>query len=452
MFTAKAFITGKSLSRRALLRGAGAAVALPALDAMTPARAAAPSPLRMAFVYVPNGIIMEHWTPAADGAAFPLTRVLEPMAAHRQRMLLFSGLAHNNGRALGDGAGDHARASASFLTGVHPRKTAGADIKNGISVDQVAAHFLGSRTRFASLELGLEHGRQAGNCDSGYSCAYTNSLSWRGESTPLPPEVNPKLVFERLFGGPDAGESADSRARRDLYRKSILDFVRDDASRLQQSLGPADRRKMDEYLTAVRDIEKRIEMAARQAGDMPRPDIEMPFGIPAEYDEHARLMFDLMTVALRSDSTRILSLMMAREGSNLTYRQAGVNEAHHQLSHHQSDAAKIEKLTRINIHHMRLVAGWVDQLAATADGDASLLDNTMLVYGSGISDGNRHLHHDLPALLVGGRGLKMRLGRHVRYRSETPMANLWLTLLDRMGVPPEQIGDSTGQLAELTAL
>lgn len=440
-------LTRKHLSRRMMLRGAGAAMALPVLDAMTPAMAATAktAPMRMAFVYVPNGIIMEHWTPATAGADYALTRVLQPMAAHRERMLLLTGLAHNNGRALGDGAGDHARASASFLTGVHPRKTAGADIQNGISVDQVAAHFLGDKTRFSSLELGLEHGRQAGNCDSGYSCAYTNSLAWRGEATPLPPEVNPKLVFERLFGSAGGGELPQ-------YRKSILDFVREDAAALQGQIGGADRRKMDEYLTGVREIEKRIEMASRQAADMPKPDFEQPYGIPTDFDEHAKLMFDLMTVALRTDSTRILTMMIGREGSNMTYRQAGVNDAHHQLSHHQSDAVKIEKLAKINVYHMGLLAAWVEQLAKTVEGDGTLLDNTMIVYGSGISDGNRHLHHDLPALLVGGSGLRMRLGRHVRYEKETPMTNLWLTLLDRMGVRPELIGDSTGRLAELTDL
>ncbi|MBL8239007.1 MAG: DUF1552 domain-containing protein [Bryobacterales bacterium] len=429
----------KPLSRRTMLRGLGATLALPALEAM----AAKTAPLRMAFVYVPNGIIMEQWTPA--GNELTLTRVLQPMAAHRERMLLFTGLAHNNGRALGDGAGDHARASASFLTGVHPRKTDGADIQNGISVDQVAARSLGEKTRFASLELGLEHGRQAGNCDSGYSCAYTNSLAWRGEATPLPPEVNPRLVFERLFG---AGETAETR--RD--RKSVLDFVREDAAALQRDLGGADRRKMDEYLTGVREIEKRIGMAERQAAEAVKPEFEAPVGIPADFDEYAKLMFDLMTVALRTDSTRILTMMMGREGSNMTYRQAGVNEAHHQLSHHQGDAEKIEKLTKINVYHAGLLAQWVTQLAKTADGDGSLLDNTMVVYGSGISDGNRHLHHDLPALLVGGSGARMRLGRHVRYGKETPMTNLWLALLDRMGVRPELLGDSTGRLEGLTDL
>lgn len=377
---------------------------------------------------------------------------MQPMAAYRERMLVLTGLAHNNGRALGDGAGDHARASASFLTGVHPRKTAGADIHNGISVDQVAAHFLGDKTRFASLEFGLEHGRQAGNCDSGYSCAYTNSLAWRGEATPMPPEVNPKLMFERLFGTADPGETDGMRARREQYRKSILDFVREDAAALQSSVGPNDRRKLDEYLTGVREIEKRIALAAKQQEGLPKPGMDRPFGIPADFDEYAKLMFDLMTVALRTDSSRILTMMVGREGSNMTYRQAGVNEAHHQLSHHQKDAEKIEKLTKINVYHMGLLAAWVDQLAKTPDGDGSLLDHTMVVYGSGLSDGNRHLHHDLPAMLVGGSGMKMRLGRHVVYEKETPMTNLWLSLLDRMGVRPELLGDSTGRLEQLTNL
>lgn len=448
-------MTRKNLSRRTLLRGIGTAIALPMLDAMVPAFAApaarqGKAPLRMAFTYVPNGIIMENWTPAAEGKAFELSRVLQPMAAYRDRVLVLSGLAHKNGRALGDGPGDHARAAATFLTGVHPLKTAGANIKNGISADQVAAQVLGHQTRFASLELGIEHGRLVGNCDSGYSCAYSNSISWRSESTPMPPEVNPKLVFERLFGNSEPGETAQSRALRQKYRRSILDFVREDAASLQATVGPTDKRKLDEYMTGIREIEKRIELAAKQSAALPDPNMERPAGIPVDFEEHVRLMFDLQTVAFQTDSTRVTTFMIGREGSNNTFRQIGVSDPHHGISHHRNDAEKIEKLTRINEYHMKLFAEWIGKLATTPDGDGSLLDHSMIVYGSGLSDGNKHWHHDLPTLMVGGANGHFRMGRHLKYESETPMTNLFLTMLDRMGVAPNLIGDATGKLEQLT--
>jgi len=429
------------MNRRTLLRGLGASIALPALDAMTPARAAA-APLRMAFAYVPNGIIMENWTPAADGTAFDLPRVLQPFAPLREKTLLLSGLAHVNGRALGDGPGDHARAAATFLTGVHPRKTAGADIKNGISADQLAAQSIGGNTKFASLELGIEHGRIVGNCDSGYSCAYSNAISWRSAETPMPPEVNPKLVFERLFGTGD--ESAA-----DPFRKSILDYVREDAASLKISLGANDKRKLDEYLTGVREIEKRIELAGKQAKETVRPEMEKPEGIPVDFEEHVTLMYDLMTVAFQTDSTRVATFMVGREGSNNTYRQIGVPDAHHGISHHRGDAEKVEKLTKINEYHATLFARWLQRLAATKDGDGSLLDHMMIVYGSSLSDGNRHSHHDLPILVAGGANGKLQMGRHIIYPKETPLTNLYLSLLDHAGVRPEVLGDSTGRLTSL---
>ena len=429
-----------TMNRRTLLRGLGAAIALPALDAMTPARVSA-APLRMAFAYVPNGIIMEHWTPTAEGAAFDLPRVLAPFQPVKDKTLLLSGLAHVNGRALGDGPGDHARAAATFLTGVHPRKTAGADIKNGISADQVAAQSIGTTTRFASLELGIEHGRIVGNCDSGYSCAYSNSIAWRSAETPLPPEVNPKQVFERLFG------SGDQLAN--PFRKSILDYVREDASTLQSKLGANDKRKLDEYLTGVREIEKRIELSEKNALSLPRPEMDKPEGIPVDFEEHVNLMFDLMTVAFQTDSTRVATFMMGREGSNNTYRQIGVPDAHHGISHHRGDAEKVEKLTKINEYHATLFAKWLQNLAATKDGDGSLLDHMMIVYGSSLADGNRHTHHDLPILVAGGANGKLKMGRHLRYAKETPLTNLYLSLLDHAGVRPETLGDSTGRLTSL---
>lgn len=449
-------ITRKHLPRRAFLRGLGAAVALPMFDAMSPAFAApsrggsATAPTRMAFAYVPNGIIMKDWTPSTGGSDFALPRILEPLAAWKDQMLLLSGLTHNNGRALGDGPGDHARAAASYLTGVHPRKTSGADIKCGTSVDQVAAQAIGGKSRFASIELGCEDGRLVGNCDSGYSCAYSNSISWRSESTPMPPEVNPRIVFERLFGTAEEGANPVARAKRDRYRRSILDLVSEDAASLQRSLGPTDQRKLDEYLSGIREIEKRIESS--ENGKRVTPDIDAPDGVPADFAEHVRLMFDLMTVAFQADLTRVASFMIGREGSNRTYREIGVPDPHHGISHHRGDEALIEKLAKINRFHMEQFAYFIDKLSKTPDGDGTLLDHSMVSYGSGISDGNRHLHHDLPVLLVGRANGAWKTGRHIEYAKDTPMTNLFLTMLDRVGVKPESIGDSNGHLEHLTDL
>ncbi|MDZ4797465.1 MAG: DUF1552 domain-containing protein [Bryobacteraceae bacterium] len=442
-------MTRKHLSRRFFLRGAGCAVALPLLDSMVPAFAkTATTPTRMAFVYVPNGIIMKDWTPVARGPQFDLTRTLEPLAAYKEQMVLMTGLTQNGGRALGDGPGDHARAASSYLTGVHPRKTAGADIQCGVSVDQVAAQAVGGKTRFASLEFGCEDGRLVGNCDSGYSCAYSNSISWRGEATPMPPEINPRVVFERLFGGTDQGESPAARASRERSRRSILDLVSEDAKSLQSNLGPTDNRKLDEYLTGIREIEKRIQMSGQQK--TPAPTMEMPDGIPADFVEHSRLMFELMALAFQTDQTRIQTFMLGREGSNRTYREIGVPDPHHGISHHKNDEVLVEKLAKINRHHMDQFAVFIDRLAKTQDGDGTLLDHSMIVYGSGLSDGNRHLHHDLPVLMVGAGSGAWKTGRHVEYAKDTPMNNLFVTMLDRMGVPAETLGDATGKLNDLT--
>ena len=443
------------LSRRTLLRGIGTTVALPFLDAMNPAFSAAPSrlgnqiPVRMAFSYVPNGIIMEDWTPVAAGALKALPSILEPISEFRNDVMLLSGLTHNNGRALGDGPGDHARAAASFLTGVHPKKTDGADIRNGVSVDQVAAELLGGRTRFASIELGVEHGRLAGNCDSGYSCAYSNSISWRSETTPMPPEVNPRLVFERLFGRPGDSDDPVARAKRKRYEKSILDFVQQDTRKLQSELGPTDRRKLDEYLTGVREIEKRIEAGEASAAQI-TPSMDRPSGVPVDFAEHAKLMFDLQVVAFQTDQTRIATFMLAREGSNRTYREIGVPGGHHGLTHHRNDEEKIRKISKINRYHMELFSYFLKRLDSIQEGDGTLLDHSMVLYGSGLADGNKHTHHDLPVLVAGRAAGGLHPGRHLRYDTETPMANLYLTLLDRMGVHPETIGDSTGRLEHLT--
>jgi hypothetical protein len=450
-------LTNKHLTRRTLLRGLGVALALPHLDAMTPARGkAAPAPLRVGFVYVPNGIIMKEWTPAGTGAGFELSPLLKPLAAHRDRLLLLSGLAQVNGRALGDGPGDHARAAASYLTGFHPRKTEGADIRNGISVDQVAAKAIGGATRFPSLELGLEGGGMVGNCDSGYSCAYSNSLSWSGPQTPLPPEINPRAVFERLFGDGEPLD-AETRARQARQQRSLLDFIREEAGELRRELGQGDRHKLDEYLTSVREIERRIEIAEQQDLSQQREVMQeitlaKPAGVPVTFEEYSDLMFDLVVAAYQTNSTRIITLMMGREGSNRTYRSVGVPEAHHGLSHHMNAAEKIEKLACINFHHVELFSKLVAKMAATPDGDGTLLDHSLLVYGSGLSDGNAHHHHDLPVLLVGGVNGAFKTGRHVQYPRETPMNNLFLSMLDVMGVKEETLGDSTGRLQFLSDL
>jgi hypothetical protein len=448
-------ITKKFLERRTFLRGLGTLVSLPFLDAMTPAFAApartggAPA-TRMAFLYVPNGIIMKDWTPQADGAAFALPRTLQPIEPFRENVLLLSGLDHHTGFALGDGAGDHARAGSTWLTGVHPKKTQGADIESGISVDQIAAREIGKQTTLPSFELGLEDVRLVGGCDSGYSCAYSNTISWSSPTTPLPLESNPRAVFERLFGD---GETTDPAARAMMARqdRSILDFVLGDAARLGSSLGASDKRKMSDYLDSVREIERRIQKAEEQsAAAGPLPAMDRPAGIPPTFEEHIQLMFDLMTVAFQTDMTRVITLMIGREGGNRTYRSIGVPDAHHGLSHHFNDAAKIEKLQKIDQHHVEMFAYFLGKLKATKDGDGTLLDHSMIVYGSSLSDGNRHQHDNLPVVLAGGGSGKLRGGRHLRYPKATPMTNLYMTMLDGLGVRPEKIGDSTGKVEHLS--
>jgi hypothetical protein len=446
--------TRKHLPRRTFLKGMGAVIALPMLDAMTPAFGAPASvrksPLRLAFTYVPNGVTMADWTPKGAGAAFEFSRILKPLERYRDDMLVLSGLAQRNGDALGDGPGDHARAAASYLTGVHPRKTAGADIQNGISVDQIAAQHLAQQTRFASIELGCDDSRTVGNCDSGYSCAYTNSLAWRGPATPMPPETNPRLVFERLFGDIDTSLPPETRARRLRYRRSILDLVSERTTRLAADLGPSDRRKLDEYLSSIREIERRIERAEQDLTGI-TPAIDKPTGIPVQYADYVKLMFDLQLIAFQTDQTRVVTMMMGREGSMRTYPEIGVPDPHHPLTHHRGNAEWIERVTKVNTLHTELFADFIEKLKNTPDGDGSLLDHAVVVYGSGLSDGNRHTHYDLPVLLV-GRGAEFRLGSHIVYPKDTPMTNLFLTLLDRIGVQEEQIGDSTGRIEHLTEL
>ena len=448
-------VTGKHLHRRTFLRGLGAAVALPMLDAMSPAlaspasKAASKTPVRLAFTYIPNGVTMKDWKPTAVGSDFGMSRILKPLEPFKNDLMVLSGLDHHQANALGDGGGDHARAGACFLTGVHPKKTAGADIHAGISVDQIAARSLGAATKVASLELGCEDSRTVGSCDSGYSCAYTNSISWRGPQTPMPPETNPRLVFERLFGDDDFSATPEERRQRAVTRKSILDLVNSRTQRLVQDLGAADKRKLDEYLTGVREIEQRIQLAEKDSRQF-RPDIEKPSGVPVAFADYIKLMFDLQVLAFQADVTRVSTLLFGREASVRTYAEVGVTDPHHPLSHHRNLPENIEKLTKINTYHTSLFAYFLEKMKATKDGDGSLLDHSMIVYGSAIADGNSHSHHDLPVLVAGRGDGQLKPGRHVQYAKGTPMTNLYVTLLDRMNVQTEKLGDSTGKLEYLT--
>lgn len=446
-------ITRKHLHRRTFLKGLGTAIALPLLDAMTPALGAAPkAPVRLAFIYVPNGVVnIDWWKPQQTGPDYQFTRILKPLEALRGDFMVLSGLDDHNGNALGDGPGDHGRAGASFLSGVHCRKTAGADIQAGISADQVAAQLVGSQTRFASLELGCEDARTVGNCDSGYSCAYTNSISWRTPTTPNPPEVNPRNVFERLFGAEDWSLAPEVRARRTEYRRSLLDFVQADTRKLVSRLGANDKRKIDEYLYAIREIEQRIAAAEKDNRQI-TPAIEKPSGIPPTFAEYAKLMCDLQLLAFQADLTRISTLMFAREGSMRVYPEIGISDPHHPLTHHRNNKDWIEKVVQINAFHVQLFGEYLQKLKATKDGDGTLLDHSMIVYGAGLSDGNKHNHEDLPILLAGRGDGSLQPGRHIAYKPGKPMTNLYLSLLDCMGAQPEKIGDSTGRLDYLTGL
>jgi len=446
-----------TITRRTVLRGIGTALTLPLLDCMSPltsvasAAEAAPAgapPLRLAYLYVPNGVVMDHWRPAKEGTDFELPSILEPLAPHKSDVSVLTGLTHQKAFANGDGGGDHARALSTFLTGVQVRKTHGADIQAGVSADQIAASQIGKHTRFASLEIGCEAGSLAGNCDSGYSCAYSHSIAWRTESTPVAKEVNPKLVFERLFSNGRPGESAEARAKREKYSKSVLDLVRDDAKSLQKQLGLSDQRKMEEYLSAVRELEQRIAKA-HKAPPVSDDQIKLPDGIPSDYAEHLRIMGDLLVLAFQTDTTRICTYILADEGSNRAYRNLGISDGHHELSHHGRNQEKLEALRKINNFHMQTFAYVLERMKNTKEGDGSLLDHSMIVYGSGISDGDRHNHNDLPVLLAGRGNGTLTPGRHVVYKDGTPMANLHLALLDRLGCKVEKLGDSNGRVDQL---
>ena len=434
-------ITKKSIPRRMMLRGIGASLALPLLDAMasaaTPLRkTAAKAVRRLGVVYVPNGMMMDHWTPSVEGTDFDLPSVLEPLEPFRASVQILSGMRGQ------DAQGPHARAATRFLTGLTSQPDDGSSLRAGISMDQIAGRVLGRQTQLATLELGLDGRDFAGSCDEGFSCAYTNTISWANETTPLPMEINPRVVFERLFG--DSGSTdPDVRKARLAKDASLLDSVTERASDLSRELGAGDRAKLSQYLEAVRDIERRIQMAEQQSG-RELPVVDQPAGIPNTFGEHAKLMFDLLALAYETDLTRVATFMMGREITGRTYPEIGVPDAHHPISHHQKDPVKLEKLRKINRYHVELFTEFIERLASTPDGDGTLLDNAMIVYGAGMSDSNAHGSYNLPILLAGaaaGTG-----GRHIKYPEDTPMANLHLTLLDKMGVPIEALGDATGRL------
>ncbi len=441
------------ISRRTVLRGLGVSVALPWLEAMGPVASWAtadegksrPAPNRMAMLYVPNGANMAEWTPKNDGPLSELPAILEPLSGLKDDFMVLTGLTADKARSHGDGGGDHARALSAFLTGAQARKTDGADIRSGISVDQVAAARVGDKTVLPSLEVGCEAGSMAGNCDSGYSCVYSSTMSWRSATQPLPKEVNPKLVFERLF----STEGAARRAQRDALRKSVLDFVREDSGDITGKLGANDRRKIDEYFSSIRDIELRMERAAKLP-PVKTPDVAAPDGIPASYEEHIRLLCDLIVLAFQADVTRVATFVLANEGSNKPYPFIGVSEGHHELSHHGRNQTKLQKIRDINRFHTTQLAYLLEKLRGVQEGDGTLLDHSMVAYGSGNSDGDRHNHDDLPILLAGRGCGTITPGRHVRFSNETPLNNLWLSMLDRMEVKVDQLGDSTGTLKGLT--
>ncbi|PWU05523.1 MAG: hypothetical protein C5B51_14250 [Terriglobia bacterium] len=447
-------VSKKAISRRTVLRGLGVSVALPLLDAMVPAltafqRTAARPVNRFGAVYVPNGMMMRQWTPEAEGSAYEFTPILKPLEPFRDRLLVLSGL-NSTPPAKQGAVGVHARASTRFLTDTPPKVTNGADLEAGVSMDQIAAKDLGKHTQLASLELGLESTESGASCDNGFNCVYTSTISWRGATTPLPTEHDPREVFERMFGDATSTDPATRRARMQEER-SILDSVGQRISRLGQQVGPGDRAKLDEYFEAIRDVERRIQNAEQQ-NSRELPLVDHPEGIPASFEDHARLMYDLYALAYQCDLTRVITFMIAHEFSGRTYPEIGVPDAHHPISHHQSDPARLAKIAKINTYHVSLFAGFLKKLQSIPDGDGSLLDHVMIVYGAGMSDSNAHDPKNLPILLAGGGAGQIKSGRHLRFAKDTPLANLHLTLLDKLGVHVEKLGDSAGELTELSAV
>ena len=451
------------LSRRTVLRGIGATIALPMLDAMSKTGslanaatgeiatgAAAASPVRMCAIFLPNGMSIDDWMPTGTGADWELSPTLAPFETVKQHISPMVGLALDNARAKGDGPGDHARSAAAFLTGAHPYKTAGKDIRLGVSMDQMAASHIGGKTRFPSLEIGLDKSSTVGECDSGYSCAYVSNIAWRSDTTPVPKEVDPAALFDRLFG--NAGETPEARAAREKRlrdRRSILDLVLSDTKKLNSRLGGSDKHKLDEFTTSIREIERRID-SARAEKPLPKPEIDRPDGIPERFSEHMELMFDLLVLAYRMDLTRVSTYMVARDGSNRSYPEVGVTDGHHTLSHHGRDPQKMDGIRKIDLFHMTHIARFIEKLSNTRDGERTLLDNSMVVIGSGIGDGDRHNHNDLPVILAGRAGGAFAPGIVRKYAQNTPLCNLYVSMLNTMGVPTTRFGDSTGPLTDLS--
>lgn len=445
------------LNRRRFLRGLGACVALPAFEsfklfaseAAAKARlATTPSgaPLRLGVVYFPNGAIQSTWWPTGEGTEFEFNQTMQPLAALKDRLQVLGGLDHVNATPGPDGAGDHARASGTFLTGVRVKKTAGSDIRAGVSIDQLIAQKVGHLTRFPSLELTCDSVRKSGNCDSGYSCAYQYNLSWRSPNTPVAPEPNPRLLFERLFGAGAHGERAKSLRRRQQEERSILDFVLEDAHSLEKQLSYRDKQKLDEYLVSVREIEQRIQKA-EQRGDVPDPAVTTPEGIPPSFEDYVQVMFDMMALSFQTDSTRIATFLLANEGSNRPFPEIGIAEGHHSLTHHQNKKELMDKVAQIDQWYVKQFARFLEKLELTRDVDGnSLLHNSIILYGSGNADGNRHTHTNLPVILAGKGGGALSGGRLAKFNS-VPMSNLLLGLADLMGAEGiERLGDSTGHL------
>jgi hypothetical protein len=444
-------ITKMALPRRTFLRGMGAAVALPLLDAMVPAlsatsQTAAAAVRRLGFVYIPNGAIMDQWTPAADGKAFELSPILKPLEAHRDRITVVSNLDSRPAEAAqGEGSGDHARASAVWLSAVHPKRTEGADVRGAKTIDQMAADVLGRDTQLRSLEIAAEDFTAVGGCDIGYACSYVNTLSWRTPTTPLPMQTDPRVVFERLFG---EGLGAEQRRRQLTQDQSILDAIVGQVGHLQKRLGPADTARVDEYLDSVREVERRVQKMEARVGqhiDLP----SMPVGVPDLYDDHVKLMYDLLALAFQADVTRVSTFMLAREASTRTYNHIGVPDPHHAISHHGNAPDKIEKHAKINTYHVSLFGHFLDRLRSIPDGDGTLLDHSLIMYGGCISNGNLHTHGPLPTLLAGGACGQLAGGRHLRTAADTPMANMLVSILEKVGVEADRIGDSTGRVTDL---
>jgi hypothetical protein len=440
----------KPLARRTFLRGTGVAMSLPLLESMLSREAvAAPEkakiPLRYGFIYMPCGVIVKDFFPTGQGENFELNKSMQPLEKHKGDLFIPTKLAHDKARANGDGAGDHARDSATFLTGCQAKKTGGADIYLGTSIDQVLAAERGSATRLPSLEIGIEPGRQAGACDSGYSCAYQGTISWKSPTQPIPKEIVPKLAFERLFGA-----SADpAQIAKNKYRKSILDLVADDAKRIQDKVGVEDQRKLDEYFTSVREVEERISKSG-QGDPALSPDFNLPAGMPKDYVEHIRLMYDIMFLAYQTDATRIVSYMLGNSGSNRRFTHLGVKEGYHEISHHRDNQDKVANLQKIDVFLLEELARFLDKMKSVKEADKTLLDNSVIVYGSSISDANRHRHEELPVILAGKAGGKIKTGRTVECPKDTPMSNLFLSLAGFSGIKLDRFGDSTGKLEGLT--